>query len=288
MGMALQSIRHIICLQFCISTPHPYFHPASLFLLTNFHPASRHFPPSIPAKNTTLVSYLLRHITSSLAVNRDKLTNFVRIPDQICLKQAQCCHLACHKIATYRAPPCLMLDGIPPASLSEGWKWNMCWTRQTKSKPSTVATHMLSTYHKIICPQCGDVLYDRWISSQRANDAESISTSLRHHARVIILQGDWFWRSHPDENGVIHKSLRQFLLEHWQWRHNARDAVSNHQPHDCLLNRLFRHRRHQSSASLALVKGMHRWPVISPHKWPVTQKMFPFNDVIMTMDNSGI
>ena len=27
-----------------------------------------------------------------------------------------------------------------------------------------------------------------------------------------------------------------------QWRHNGRDSVSNHQPHDCLLNRLFRRR----------------------------------------------
>ena len=27
-----------------------------------------------------------------------------------------------------------------------------------------------------------------------------------------------------------------------QWRNNERDGVSNHQPHDCLLNRLFRHR----------------------------------------------
>ena len=27
-----------------------------------------------------------------------------------------------------------------------------------------------------------------------------------------------------------------------QWRHNGRERVSNHQPHDCLLNRLFRRR----------------------------------------------
>ena len=40
-------------------------------------------------------------------------------------------------------------------------------------------------------------------------------------------------------------------------------------------------RKHQSSASLAFVRGIHRWPVNSPHKWPVTQKMFPFDDVIM-------
>ena len=26
------------------------------------------------------------------------------------------------------------------------------------------------------------------------------------------------------------------------WRHDGRDSVSNHQPHDCLLNRLFRRR----------------------------------------------
>ena len=41
-------------------------------------------------------------------------------------------------------------------------------------------------------------------------------------------------------------------------------------------------RKHQNSASLALVRGIHRWPVNSPHKGPVTRKMFPFDDVIMT------
>ena len=45
------------------------------------------------------------------------------------------------------------------------------------------------------------------------------------------------------------------------WRHDRRDCVSNHQPHDCLLNRLFN----------------------SPHKGPVTRKIFPFDDVIMVV-----
>ena len=40
-------------------------------------------------------------------------------------------------------------------------------------------------------------------------------------------------------------------------------------------------RKHQSSSSLAFVWGIHRGPVNSPHKWPVTLKMFPFDDVIM-------
>ena len=40
-------------------------------------------------------------------------------------------------------------------------------------------------------------------------------------------------------------------------------------------------RKHQSSASLAFVWGIHRWPVNSPHKWPVTRKSIPFHDVIV-------
>ena len=46
-------------------------------------------------------------------------------------------------------------------------------------------------------------------------------------------------------------------------------------------------RKHQSSASLTFVRGIHRSPVNSLHRWPVTPKMFPFDDVIMeTITNS--
>ena len=41
-------------------------------------------------------------------------------------------------------------------------------------------------------------------------------------------------------------------------------------------------RKHQRSASLTFVRGIHRWPANSPHKWPVTRKMFPFDDFIMS------
>ena len=69
-----------------------------------------------------------------------------------------------------------------------------------------------------------------------------------------------------------------------QWRHNECDGIWNHHCLDCLLNHLFRcrkQRKHQSSASLAFVWGIHRWPVNSPYKGPVMQKMFPFDNVIM-------
>ena len=43
--------------------------------------------------------------------------------------------------------------------------------------------------------------------------------------------------------------------------------------------------KHQSSASLAFVRGIHRGPVNSPQKWPVTRKMFPFDDIIMNQSS---
>ena len=41
-------------------------------------------------------------------------------------------------------------------------------------------------------------------------------------------------------------------------------------------------KKNQSSASLAFVRGIHRWPVNSPHNGPVTRKMFPFDDIIIS------
>ena len=42
-------------------------------------------------------------------------------------------------------------------------------------------------------------------------------------------------------------------------------------------------RKYQSSASLAFVWEIRRWPVNSPHKWQVTLKMFPFDDIFMEL-----
>ena len=46
-------------------------------------------------------------------------------------------------------------------------------------------------------------------------------------------------------------------------------------------------RKHQSSASLAFVRGIHRWPMNSPRKGPVTRKMFPLDGVIICVWQSG-
>ena len=47
-------------------------------------------------------------------------------------------------------------------------------------------------------------------------------------------------------------------------------------------------RKHHSSASLAFVMGIHQWPVNSPHEGTVMRKMFPFDDVTMTLFSSVV
>ena len=47
-------------------------------------------------------------------------------------------------------------------------------------------------------------------------------------------------------------------------------------------------RKHQSSTLLAFVWGIHRSPVNSPHRGPVTWKIFPFDDVIMSSSDECI
>ena len=84
-----------------------------------------------------------------------------------------------------------------------------------------------------------------------------------------------------DLNGLLDDIGYSLAL---QWRHYERDGVSNHQNHDCLLNSLFRCRLKKVSklrVTGLCVRGIHQWPVNSPHKGPVTRKMYPF-DVIMT------
>ena len=50
------------------------------------------------------------------------------------------------------------------------------------------------------------------------------------------------WKTCPWHDLIMYlaETIKQLFSLHW--RHNGRDSVSNHPPHDCLLNRLFRRR----------------------------------------------
>ena len=72
-----------------------------------------------------------------------------------------------------------------------------------------------------------------------------------------------------------------------RWRHNGHDGVSNHQPHDCLLNRLFRRRSEKTSKLrvTGLCAGNSPGTGEFPAQRPVTREMVPFDDVIMHFEN---
>ena len=97
-----------------------------------------------------------------------------------------------------------------------------------------------------------------------------------HSSRTIVPGCDLM-------RGQFHYNPPPVKMQTFQWRHNERHCVSNHRHLDCLFSCLFRshQRRHQSSVSLVVLRGIHRRPVDSPHKGPVTRKMFLFDYVIM-------
>ena len=74
------------------------------------------------------------------------------------------------------------------------------------------------------------------------------------------------------------------------WRHNGCDGVSNHQPHDCLLNRLFRPRWKKTSNLRVTGLCAGNSPVTDefPTQMASNAEMFPFDGVIMKQNWSFI
>ena len=103
----------------------------------------------------------------------------------------------------------------------------------------------------------------------------------------IILQGKSQWCV-PGTLSAICIILCFVVVRNWvvslQWRHNGHDGVSNHQPHHCLLNCLFRRRSKKTSRLrvTGLCAGYSPLTGELPAQRPVTRKIFPFDDVIMS------
>ena len=128
---------------------------------------------------------------------------------------------------------------------------------------------------------------NRWTNNRKAGDLRRC----RSHCDVIVMY--ICWRSgtikHRSTANTISYTRSQLTISH-QWHYNERNGVSSHRRLDCLLNCFFRRpiqSKYQSSASLAFFRGIHRWPVNSPHKGPVMRKRFPFDDVIIVQIKAG-
>ena len=81
-------------------------------------------------------------------------------------------------------------------------------------------------------------------------------------------------------------SIRRVLMQRQQnytllWRHDGHDGVSNHQPHDRLLNSLFG-RRSKKTSKLRVTgfSGTGEFPA----QMASNAEMFPFDDVIMSQE----
>ena len=103
-----------------------------------------------------------------------------------------------------------------------------------------------------------------------------------------LIKAEPGWPRYGTPYGV---TMPRWVKEHILWKHmkfdkihySARDGVSNHQRFDCLLTCLSRRRSKKTSKLRVtdLCEGNSPVTADSPHKGPVTQKMFPFDGVIM-------
>ena len=116
-----------------------------------------------------------------------------------------------------------------------------------------------------------------WNTGSMKKKEQKINDSCFYLIRNVIILIRW-------RNLTVHwLSKTKYLQPPYhtttlQWRHNESDGVSNHQPHDCLLNRLLCNRLLRV---IGTCSGTHRWQVKSSAQGQVTRKMLPFDDVIM-------
>ena len=69
-----------------------------------------------------------------------------------------------------------------------------------------------------------------------------INLSIIDHAYWQRCIEEYFAKRHLVARWWVANNGRLCFIKTLQWRHNGRYSVLNHQPHDCLLNRLFRRR----------------------------------------------
>ena len=113
-------------------------------------------------------------------------------------------------------------------------------------------------------PLCGE------FPAQRASNAENVSIWWRYHGHI-----SWRWRV-----------AGRFTKCHYHYPDVIMSAMASQITRFSTVCSIVcsdaDQRKHQSSASLAFVREIHRGSVNFPHKWPVTRKMFLFDDVIIT------
>ena len=104
--------------------------------------------------------------------------------------------------------------------------------------------------------------------------------------KILREMGPWPWTHTVHPKNYAH-SLHFCWSLSLKWCHNEHDGISNHQflVFFSSICSGTDQRKYQSSTSLAFERGIHWWPVDSIHKGPVTQKMFPIDDIFMSTND---
>ena len=106
----------------------------------------------------------------------------------------------------------------------------------------------------------------------------------KHQFDEGMLLTNRFWsRKCPASNVAFVHNIHTVKTELNDIAYKQVGAMASHQPHDWLINRLFGRRSKKTSKLrvTGLCVGNSTGPVNSPRKWPITPKMFPFDDVMM-------
>ena len=91
----------------------------------------------------------------------------------------------------------------------------------------------------------------------------------------MLLMGNHEYRNTVDYFGKCRGSKQwHFFASHW--RHNERDVISNHQPHDCLLNRLFRRRPKKTQKAPRHWWSFHFMPLSCSYNWYAHTRQFVY------------
>ena len=106
----------------------------------------------------------------------------------------------------------------------------------------------------------------------RSKERNSIKLCSVHQHSVFC----WESRTRGQFKAGSRVNILGYITMTSQWR----EGVPNHQPYDCLLNS----KKTSKFRVTGLCRGNSPEPVNSPHKWPVTRKMFPFDDVVVYLE----
>ena len=140
---------------------------------------------------------------------------------------------------------------------------------------NNIASHCDRLVEKLIIPivfVTYSPYYIRDFVSSYSMEAYSIDVGMVRTVVERLTKGISFHAVEGKTIAMVILRKNAFIAKHENMQlsqccNNERDGLSNHQPHDCLLNGLFKHRskKPQSSASLVFVGGIQRWRVNSPH-----------------------